>query len=158
MKVLAAKDYKDYGSLVVCFLSHGIENAIATSDSRFLNLNKLKYKFSLRKCPSLYGKPKIFIVQACQGPLMQTDAGLIPIGLPISHEEIIPQIHEESTVHLSFPTADNKLIRYYLNSFLNLNVSPDMRPQLLDFITIKSTLPGFVSSRNSFYGKNVVFH
>lgn len=80
VKKLAAKDYSNYGSLVICIMSHGIENAIAASDCRYVNLNKLKYKFSYGKCPSLYGKPKIFIVQSCQGTLEQNYTDVVPVG------------------------------------------------------------------------------
>lgn len=84
MKKLAAKDFSKYGCLVVCLLSHGIENAIAGSDSRYVNVNKLKYKFSYNYCPSLYGKPKIFIVQACQGDLEQSQTHVVPLSLSAS--------------------------------------------------------------------------
>lgn len=78
---LAAQNFSKYGCLVVCLLSHGIENAIAGSDDKWVNINKLKYKFSYDKCPSLYGKPKIFIVQACQGKLEQNKTGTVPITI-----------------------------------------------------------------------------
>lgn len=76
IKSLAKQNFKDYGCLVVCLLSHGIENAILCSDHRYVNINELKYEFSLNKCPTLYGKPKIFIVQACQGSLAQSKTGI----------------------------------------------------------------------------------
>lgn len=81
IKKLAAQDFSNYGCLVVCLLSHGIENAIAGADSLYVNVNKLKYKFSYNNCPSLYGKPKIFIVQACQGDLEQNNKNIVPLTL-----------------------------------------------------------------------------
>ncbi len=81
MKKLATEDFSNYGCLVVCLLSHGIENAIAGADSLYVNVNKLKYKFSYNNCPSLYGKPKIFIVQACQGELEQNERNFVPLTL-----------------------------------------------------------------------------
>ena len=80
MKKLASKDFSNYGCLTVCILSHGIENAIAGYDGRWINLNKIKYKFAYNSCPSLYGKPKIFIIQACQGVLEQNQIGVVPTG------------------------------------------------------------------------------
>ncbi|XP_045025215.1 serine/threonine-protein kinase/endoribonuclease ire-1 [Daphnia magna] len=70
------RDFKDYGCLVVCLLSHGIEDAILCNDGKFVNTNELKYQFSLDNCPSLYGKPKVFIIQACQGKLGQSKTGI----------------------------------------------------------------------------------
>ena len=81
IKKLAAQNFLNYGCLVVCLLSHGIENAVAGADSLYINVNKLKYKFSYNNCPSLYGKPKIFIVQACQGDLEQNQTNIVPLTL-----------------------------------------------------------------------------
>ncbi len=81
IKKIAAQNFSKYGCLVVCLLSHGIENAIAGADSIYVNVNKLKYKFSYNNCPSLYGKPKIFLVQACQGDLEQNQKNIVPLTL-----------------------------------------------------------------------------
>lgn len=71
IKELARKvDLSGYGSLVICLLSHGFEGYVLGSDNVPVNINRLKTKFSLQKCSHLYGKPKIFIVQACQGNLL----------------------------------------------------------------------------------------
>lgn len=78
IKGLASKvDLSGYGSLVVCLLSHGFEGHILCSDNVPVNINRLKSKFSLEKCPHLYGKPKIFIVQACQVSLDSTGRTLL---------------------------------------------------------------------------------
>lgn len=82
MKKLAARDFSQYGCLVVCLLSHGIENAVAGFDGHYVNINKLKYKFSYNFCPSLYGKPKIFVVQSCQGELEQNQKQVVPLVFP----------------------------------------------------------------------------
>lgn len=79
-KLAERKGFSAYGSLVVCIMSHGLEGTVAGSDGRFVNINKLKYQFSFEKCPDLYGKPKIFIIQACQGVLKQGKAGIIPLS------------------------------------------------------------------------------
>lgn len=62
-------DLSGYGSLVVCLLSHGFEGSILCSDNVPVNINRLQSKFSLQKCPHFYGKPKVFIVQACRNTL-----------------------------------------------------------------------------------------
>lgn len=75
---LAKRDFEEYGCLVVCLLSHGNENAIQCYEGNAVNVNELKYLFSLDNCNSLYGKPKIFIVQACQGELVQSETKIDP--------------------------------------------------------------------------------
>jgi hypothetical protein len=64
---LRSRDFSTYASLIVCILSHGDENVVEGTDGKSLNINELKYKFNSNDCPSLNGKPKIWIIQACQG-------------------------------------------------------------------------------------------
>ncbi|XP_057365813.1 uncharacterized protein LOC130686695 [Daphnia carinata] len=149
MEKLAARDFSQYGCLVVCLLSHGIENAIAGFDGHYVNINKLKYKFSYNFCPSLYGKPKIFIVQACQGDLEQSQTQVVPLTFPGSDSA---EGNKESTVLLSPASA---VIKYISNCFKSFNVTEDKlnrNPPIMDFMTIKSTIPGFVSLRNACTG------
>lgn len=58
------------GSPVSCVIfigSHGRFSSIETSDSREINLYRdVIYKFDAKNCPQLQGKPKIFLIQACQ--------------------------------------------------------------------------------------------
>ena len=56
-----------YASLIVCILSHGAEGTVSGVDNVHVKMNKLKYAFNSRDCPGLHGKPKMFIIQACQG-------------------------------------------------------------------------------------------
>ncbi|KAK4020131.1 hypothetical protein OUZ56_002126 [Daphnia magna] len=132
------RDFKNYGCLVVCLLSHGIEDAIIGYDGRFVNTNELKYEFSLDNCPSLYGKPKVFIIQACQGKLGQSKTGIIA---PWEN-----QTTDDSKVTLTeFDIEHN----YDEKELKELKILDDARrnPPLMDFLTIKATLPGFVSYR-----------
>ncbi len=68
---LAKYDFSSYASLVVCILSHRNEGAVAGVDGKIIKINELKYKFNSNHCPTLNGKPKIWIIQACQGSGIQ---------------------------------------------------------------------------------------
>lgn len=68
---LKRRDFIEYASLIVCILSHGDENVVQGTDSINLNIDELKYKFNSNDCPSLKNKPKIWIIQACQGHVSQ---------------------------------------------------------------------------------------
>ena len=72
----ANKQLFQYASLVVCLLSHGSRGCVQGSDNRPVSIEKLQYKFNSANCPALFGKPKIYIVQACQGEMQQTPFGL----------------------------------------------------------------------------------
>lgn len=60
-------DHKDNGALVVCTLSHGDMNVVSGACGQDLLINSMTSLFRADNCPSLAGKPKFFIFQACQG-------------------------------------------------------------------------------------------
>ena len=68
---------KDYASLVVCLLSHGGLGTIEGVDhkkghEKLVNvISDIQWAFNSQKCPELINKPKIFIIQACQGGVGQ---------------------------------------------------------------------------------------
>ena len=132
---LAQQDFFEHGCLVVCLLSHGRENAIACSDGNCVNIDKLKYEFALNKCPSLYGKPKIFIVQACQGGLTQDETGIVHSQSPISPSSVVQMSPEEA------------IANYEPITLLMIN-NPN-NPPIMDLFTMKSAIPGFVSYRDT---------
>jgi len=54
-------------SCVVVIMSHGECNTVLTKDMQYINLwEQIVYQFDNLHCPVLLGKPKIFIIQACQ--------------------------------------------------------------------------------------------
>ena len=52
---------------VLCILSHGKESVIYGSDGKVVQAKELINQFSDRNCPQMKGKPKMVIIQACQG-------------------------------------------------------------------------------------------
>lgn len=70
-------DYKEkslfnkYGSLVACLLSHGGLGTVYGIDGKEVKVLELQDAFNSQACPDLGGKPKIFIIQACQGVIGQ---------------------------------------------------------------------------------------
>jgi Caspase domain len=60
-----------YQCLVICIFSHGTEGCVMGSDWAPVQINSLKYALNSRDCPNLHNKPKIFIIQACQGDYTQ---------------------------------------------------------------------------------------
>ena len=64
--------FKRYASLVVCLLSHGSLGSVMGIDRQPVNVLELQYEtFNSETCPDLNDKPKIFIIQACQGDIGQ---------------------------------------------------------------------------------------
>ncbi|ODN01038.1 Caspase-1, partial [Orchesella cincta] len=64
---LRREDHSDADCLVVAIMTHGEKNTIYLSDGTQLPVNLIWEKFEANACPTLAGKPKIFIIQACRG-------------------------------------------------------------------------------------------
>lgn len=63
----ADQDHRHGDSSFVCLLSHGEEGFIFGTDGRKLQLDSVFKLFDNSNCPTLLGKPKIFVIQACRG-------------------------------------------------------------------------------------------
>uniref|UniRef100_A0A3B3HXJ7 Caspase-6 n=1 Tax=Oryzias latipes TaxID=8090 RepID=A0A3B3HXJ7_ORYLA len=60
------EDHSDADCFLLVFLSHGENNCVYTYDG-MINIQDITAAFRGDNCPSLVGKPKIFIFQACRG-------------------------------------------------------------------------------------------
>ncbi|KZS02353.1 Uncharacterized protein APZ42_000639, partial [Daphnia magna] len=109
------------------------------------------YEFSLDNCPSLYGKPKIFIVQACQGSLSQSETGTV--APPVNPASFVFQNvsggleSSPSTVQWTNMDVKHTYSAKQLKQMNILDYYPGRNPPLMDFITINATLPGFLCYR-----------
>lgn len=66
-KKVAAEDHTKYDCLVVAVLTHGTKGKLYGTDGRLVPVEEVTEFFSGNKCPSLAGKPKVFLLQACRG-------------------------------------------------------------------------------------------
>uniref|UniRef100_A0A3B3V1W6 Caspase-8 n=1 Tax=Poecilia latipinna TaxID=48699 RepID=A0A3B3V1W6_9TELE len=64
LKELSKRDFSKEDALVVCVLSHGERGIIIGTDGKEVKLDNLFDLF--KNVPSLFGKPKLFFIQACQ--------------------------------------------------------------------------------------------
>ncbi|KAL0194327.1 hypothetical protein M9458_012623, partial [Cirrhinus mrigala] len=67
-----SQDDRHGDCFVCCVMSHGNETGVEGCDERMCPLNDITSPFDGVNCPALIGKPKVFIIQACRGPKMQT--------------------------------------------------------------------------------------
>ncbi len=72
MDELSQLDHSKYDSLVVCISSHGNQRAIYGSDT--VEVKRDEFCNSIKSCPSLEGKPKLFFIQACRLPVVDADS------------------------------------------------------------------------------------
>lgn len=75
----ARLDHTDNDCLLVVILSHGGRGVIYANDTSY-KLDSIWSLFTNKNCKSLAGKPRLFIVQACRG-------GLMDPGITMKHVE-----------------------------------------------------------------------
>ena len=62
---IAKRDHSNYDSFLCCILTHGETNVVHGADSQEVDL--LNFAATMKLCPTLREKPKMFFVQACRG-------------------------------------------------------------------------------------------
>ncbi|XP_041355471.1 caspase-3-like [Gigantopelta aegis] len=67
IKKMSTRDHSQYDSFVCCILAHGGRGTVTGVNDKPVHLEKITSNFRVCDCPSLAGKPKVFIIQACQG-------------------------------------------------------------------------------------------
>ena len=67
MKKFRDKLTEDDQIAVLCILSHGVERGVYGCDGELVPVAELIPELDNDGCPKMRGKPKIIIIQACQG-------------------------------------------------------------------------------------------
>ncbi|XP_015780504.1 PREDICTED: caspase-3-like [Acropora digitifera] len=67
LKDTSEKDFTKYDCFVCIILSYGPKDRIYGTDDQVITLEAITSLFHRDACPSLQGKPKIFLFQACRG-------------------------------------------------------------------------------------------
>ena len=70
MKVLqdtSEKDFLKYDCFFCVIMSHGSQDGIFGVDDKVVHVDAITSMFRRNECPSLEGKPKVFLIQACRG-------------------------------------------------------------------------------------------
>ena len=67
LKSIASLSHNNYDSFVCCILSHGYSDGVYGADGQPVKIKDIANLFKGRNCPTLFGKPKMFFIQACRG-------------------------------------------------------------------------------------------
>ncbi|KAK7490356.1 hypothetical protein BaRGS_00018335 [Batillaria attramentaria] len=86
----AHEDHKNYDCFICCILSHGSEGCVHGSNGVPISIRKLTDRFCPQSSPTLTGKPKIFIIQACQGTDTQRGHLSCESDAVLESEKLIP--------------------------------------------------------------------
>lgn len=132
-------DHKQSDCLMVVILSHGDLGKLYCRDGSY-ELEMVKLYFTSHRCPSLKGKPRIFLVQACRGSLFDD-------GFKFTKQT--KKIRRHSDGHYeNIDTSVNEKKRIELEVVEMVhNPLPHM-----DFLIVRSTMPNYVSFRGSTTG------
>lgn len=148
LRDVARLDHSSVDSLVVAILTHGVENELYGSDEELIPVAEVFKPFNGYSCPSLVGKPKVFLIQACRG-------GVFDYGVE----------HTDGETESEEPAQEPSLDNLKLGAEEMYEKMPkewkgkdefDGRAQVLpaeaDVVAVYATVPGYVSWRNSAFG------
>ncbi|WAR20930.1 CASP1-like protein [Mya arenaria] len=122
---MADKDHSDCDCFVFVILSHGEEGVVYGTDKE-VEIKELASYFRGDRCPTLIGKPKLFIIQACRGN--QTDP-----GVKVNVTDALKEASDDKTE-------------------VRKDVLTIKLPVEADFLFAYSTVPGYYSWRNGANG------
>ena len=137
----AKKDHREFGAFVFILMSHGgNRDCILGVQGRRTSVENLMVEFQARNCPSLKGKPKVFIIQTCRGFLdYANETFQSPVG-SIQSQDVLSTSPSSDAQSTGRPfTADSTLSR-------------SVFPTEADFLLAFATVPGFVSFRFTEFG------
>lgn len=109
---VAAMDHTEHDCILIAILSHGEMGIIYSSDTQY-KLESVWSHFTADRCPTLAGKPKIFVIQACQGDRL--DGGVTLVN-PHDRTEVdgTPNIQSyRIPVHADFLIAYSTIPGFY---------------------------------------------
>ena len=140
-----------HDALIVILLSHGSETGIYGTDGIEVDMHDILSHFDNKKCKPMRNKPKVFIVQACRGRL-------VDYGVPDS-QSFFSQPDSQSHAQPSQLTQSNsqttKLPHFGV-------VDKEFCPTRADMVLCFSSHIGYVSNRNeengSWLGTSLATH
>lgn len=96
-------------AFICCILSHGRKGVVLGIDHKLLSIKEIRRTFKATEQSALTGKPKVFFIQACQGPEIQRGV--------LEKDDCDPQhIPEEADILVAMATVeDHAAIRHTMD-------------------------------------------
>lgn len=107
LKKVALQSHNAYDSFVCCILSHGYCDGVYGADGQQVKIKDIINLFEGRNSPTLFGKPKMFFIQACRGD--DEDQGVFPQVFPIDE---IQKDGKDDNNDKSLPSDADFLLAY----------------------------------------------
>lgn len=152
LKQVAKLDHRHMDSLVVCILTHGVENQLYGTDEELIPVDMIFKPFNGYNCPTLVGKPKLFLMQACRGGVF--DYGVEATDSPYdkTKEEGAAKDQREPSLEEMKMAAEEMYRTQQEFKFEATDGRAVVLPAEADFAVVFATVPGYVSWRNSAFG------
>ncbi|KAG8233290.1 hypothetical protein J437_LFUL012225, partial [Ladona fulva] len=103
---VAKEDHTNHDCLLVAFMTHGEDNDYLFATDYTFKIDEVVERFKSDRVPSLAGKPKIFLIQACRGKKMDESAQ------SLKHARISETADPEPPRYFSLPTTADLLFLY----------------------------------------------
>ena len=124
---VAGMDHNNYDCLMVAILTHGDYGDVLYGTSGRITIQEVIETFSGKRCPTLIGKPKIFIIQACRGRRYNQAVEMYEKNddlhdaidsIPTAHASISDYLVAYSTIpgHVSF--RNNKIGSIFIHTLV----------------------------------------
>lgn len=133
------EDHSKFDCFVCCILSHGAAGVVYGSNGKTLPIRKLTDRLCAQSCLSLSGKPKIFVIQACQGESIQRAYPSMEADATGETEKLIPGEGDFLLAYSTVPgyksfrdTEDGSFFISKLTEMLNTYAD---RESVLDILT-----------------------
>ena len=148
----AEKDFSRYDCFMCVILSHGTKDGIYGTDEKVIKIEAITSLFRRNECPSLEGKPKIFLFQACRGPgqdrvPVESDSDPIPLSsssLPADADFLI--CFASAPGHQSYRQA--LLGSWFISSVVDVFKEYAEREHLMDMmLRVNNRVAGFFSKK-----------
>nr|AOR82888.1 caspase-2 [Apostichopus japonicus] len=147
IREFAKMDHSTFDCVILAILTHGVEGALYGVDEKKLAVEDVFKYFDATRAPTLIGKPKIVILQACRGERFDkgvestdaTGAGYVEETAPPPRENGDQDANAlvDSMLRLEFEAPD---------AFASARSKV---PSMSDMLIAYATVPGYVSWRNS---------
>lgn len=92
-------------AFICCILSHGKNGVVTGIDGEQLSIKEITRTFKATEQSALTGKPKVFLIQACQGD--QTHGGVLVTDLQADNDCQSLSIPEEADILVAMATVED---------------------------------------------------
>ena len=168
LKETANKDFFGYDGFLCVIVSYGSKDGIYGRDDKAISLETITSLFSQNKCPSLKGKPKIFLMEAFQrgdkvpgsdsssSPVVSEGDFLINYATPKEKERpscfgLMSAVHYVLEVYSAKEDLMNMMTRVNKLTTKSYSASKMQSPTLVSTLTKKVFLKPLRSRRSKFF-------